>query len=273
MAELTATRPRSMGTVSSPVRASLLVLEAILVWYRRNWKATVVSSVGQPVLYLVAMGAGFGSQVRPTAATGGLSYLVYLAPALLAAGAVQTATGECTYPVLSGFKWQKMYVGITATPITSGQLTNGVLLWVSVRLAVSGAAYLLVATLIGAVTGPGVLLALVFGMVTGMAFGAPVLAFAASVHGEGTVFNPLFRFVVVPMSLFAGTFFPISQLPAWVRPVAWVTPLWHGTELCRGAAFGTLRWWPTLGHLGYLGALLVAGVLLARWRFRVRLAS
>jgi lipooligosaccharide transport system permease protein len=268
-----ATPHRSTGRAVGSVRAGLLVLEAMWTWYRRNWKATVFSSVGLPVLYLLAMGLGFGSQVRAGSVPGGVTYLAYLAPALLPAGAVQTAAGECTFPVLSGFQWSKTFIGITATPITPGQLLFGEVLWVGSRLLLSGAAYLVVALAIGAVTGPGILLSLVFGVCTGLAFAAPVIAFAATVGSDGRAFNAVFRFIVLPMSLFAGTFFPITQLPAWVRPVAWITPMWHGTELARGAEFGTLGWLAALVHIGYLVALFTVGILLARWRFRVRLTS
>lgn len=271
-AELVAPVRPATGRTVGTVRASLLVFEQAWTWYRRNWKATVFSSVGLPVLYLLAMGLGFGSQVRAGSVPGGLTYLAYLAPALLPAGAVQTAAGECTYPILSGFEWSKIFHGITATPVTPGQVVLGQLWWLLSRLSVSGAAYLVVATAIGAVTSPGIVLSLVFGVLTGMAFGAPLIAFAATVRSSsGNSFTVIFRFVVVPMSLFAGTFFPISQLPAWVRPVAWLTPMWHGTELARGAEFGPLPWGSTLVHLAYLVALFAVGVWLARWRFRVRL--
>jgi len=264
---------RATGRPVGSLRSALLVLESIWTWYRRNWKATVFSSVGLPVLYLLAMGLGFGSQVRAGSVPGGVAYVVYLAPALFPAGAVQTAAAECTFPVLSGFQWSKVFIGITATPITPGQLVFGQLLWVASRLLLSGAAFLLVALAVGAVSGPGVLLSLVFGVCTGLAFGAPLIALAASVDSDGKAFNAVFRFVVVPMSLFAGTFFPITQLPAWVRPVAWFTPMWHGTELARGAAFGTLGWGSALVHLGFLALLCTVGVLLACWRFRARLTS
>ena len=261
------------GRVVAPLHASMLVVEGHWTWYKRNWKATIVSSVGLPILYLLAMGLGFGSQVRPSAATGGVSYLEYLTPALIAMAATQTGAGEATFPVLSGFKWQKHYVGMSATPITPPQIADAVFLWITFRLILSCVAFLAVAAAIGAVTSPMVLVSLVFGILTGLAFAAPVVAFAASVRGEGNAFNPFFRFVLVPMTLFAGTFFPVSSLPAVIRPIAWITPLWHGTELARGAAFGTLRPWPTIGHLAYLLALIVIGIALSRWRFRVRLAS
>ncbi|KAA2266148.1 ABC transporter permease [Solihabitans fulvus] len=263
---------RSTGTVVGSWRATWLVIEGLWTWYRRSWRATVVSSVLQPVLMLLALGFGFGSQVQPGDATGGLRYVAYLAPALLVSGAIQNAGGESTYPVLSAFKWQKTYWGVVATPISPGQLLSGQLLWIALRLLGSGAVYLAIAALFGAVTGPGVLLSLLFAVLAGMAFCAPVVAFSASRDDDGQGFAGLFRFVVMPMTLFAGTFFPISQLPAWVRPLAWLTPVWHGNELARGAAFGTLRPLATLGHVGYLVALLVAGALLACRLFRRRLA-
>ena len=263
----------STPRVVSSLRACLLVVEGHWTWYKRNWKATLVSSVGLPILYLLAMGLGFGSQVHPSAATGGLSYLVYLAPALLATSAMQGAAGEATFPVLSGFKWQKTFIGIAATPITPAQIVGGQMLWMTFRLLLSGAIFLGVAAAVGAVTGFGVLLSLLFAVLSGLAFGAPIVAWAATLKGEGAAFNPLFRFVVVPMSLFAGAFFPVSQLPAIVRPIAWITPVWHGTELARAAAFGPMQLWPTIGHLAYLFALIAVGVLLSRRTFRSRLAS
>lgn len=88
---------------------------------------------------------------------------------------------------------------------------------------------------------------------------------------EGAAFSAFYRFVLISMTLFAGTFFPLDRLPAWVRPLAWVTPLWHGTELSRGVALGTLELMPALGHLAYLLAMLAVGVVLVRRRFARRL--
>jgi lipooligosaccharide transport system permease protein len=255
--------------------AALRVVEGLWTWYRRNWRATVVSSLLQPLLMLVAFGVGFGSLIdtsaRAARATGGVPYLLYLAPALLAVSAVQTAAFESSYPILSSFKWRRTYEGIMATPITPAQLAAGQLTWIALRLTMSGAAYLLVIMLFGAVHGPGVVAAWVFAVLCGMAFSAPLVAFSAAQEREGGAFTAIFRFVVLPMTLFSGTFFPISQLPAAVQPLAWISPLWHGTELARGAALGTLQLTPAAGHLAYLVALLVVGVRLSCWQYRVRL--
>src|SRR5262245_32372944 len=159
----------AIGRVSSPARSALLIVEGFWVWYRKNWRATVISSVVQPVLFLLALGFGFGSQVRPGAATGGLAYAEYLAPALMVATASGLAAFESTYPVLSAFKWQGQYITAAATPITPAQILSGQLVWIALRLASSGAVYLVIAGLLGALTGPAVLLALPVAVLAGMA--------------------------------------------------------------------------------------------------------
>lgn len=262
----------STGRALGSVRAVLLVVEGMWIWYRRNWRATVASSFLNPVLFLLAMGFGLGSQITAGPATDGLRYVEYLAPAMLVMALVQSGVFESTYPVLSAFKWQRTYWAMTASPITPGQVLGGQLCWVAIRLALSGVAFLVVSAVLGAVTGFGVLLSLVFAVLAGMATCAPVVAFSATIESEGQQFNAVFRFVLMPMTLLAGTFFPVSQLPEWLRPLAWLTPLWHGTELARGAAFGALRLWPAVGHVAYLLAMLVVGVFVARRLFERRLA-
>lgn len=254
-------------------RATLLVVEGHWIWYKRNWRATLFSSVVAPLLLLLAFGLGFGSLLEQGAvqAAGGVSYLVYLAPALLAVGAVQNAAMESTWPILSGFKWQRTYWSVTATPVTIDQLLAGQLCWITLRLVFSGLGYLLVITSFGAVTGAGILAGLVFAVLCGIAFAAPLVAFSASIFNEGGALPAVFRFVVVPMTLLSGTFFPITALPDPVRVLAWASPLWHGTRLARGAALGRLDPLPALGHVAFLVVLLAVGVALARWRFRVRL--
>lgn len=255
----------------TPWQARLLVVEANWTWYRRNWRATVTSTILNPVFFLVALGFGLGSQIQPGAVTSGQSYAVYLMPALLASAAVQNAAGESTFPVLSGFKWSRVYWAITATPVTPDQVAGGQLLWISLRLLFSGLVFMVVGAALGVVSGPGIILSLLFSVLAGMAFSAPIVAFAATVTGEGNAFNPVFRFIVLPMTLFSGTFFPVSELPGYVQPLAWITPLWHGTELARGAAFWDLSFWPAAGHVAYLLAMFVVGTWFAVRHYRRRL--
>ncbi|WP_236793662.1 ABC transporter permease [Amycolatopsis sp. GM8] len=261
----------STGQVVGSWRAAWLRVEGSWAWYRRYWKSNLYSSGLQPLLFLVALGLGFGSQVQAGPATGGVSYLEYIAPALLVSAAMQSAVGESTYPVLSGFKWQKDYLAVTATPVTPGQLLGGHLLWVALRLLLSASVYALIALAFGAWLNAGALLVILVGILTGLACAAPVTAFAATTYDEGVRFNALFRFVVIPMSLFAGTFFPIGQIPIALRWLAWISPLWHGNELARGVTLGGVGPLAMAGHVAFLAALLAVGVFFARKYFYRRL--
>ena len=264
-----------ISAVPGRVRGVLLVVEHFWTWYRRNWRATAVSSVLTPVLFLVAFGVGFGSLVagRPGvgAATGGVSYLVWLTPALLGVSAVQSGAFESSYPVLSGFKWQRIYYAMTAGPITPAQVAIAHVAWVAIKLTLSGAVFVAVAALLGGATGPGILGALAAAVLTGTGVTALVTAYSATVEVEQG-FNVIFRLIVIPLTLFSGTFFPVEQLPAVVRPLAWISPLWHGTELARAAALDRWQTLPALGHLAYLAALLVLGLVLSARFFTRRLA-
>jgi lipooligosaccharide transport system permease protein len=252
-----------------------LVVEGHWTWYRRNWRATAVSTVVQPLLFLLAFGVGFGSLVQgsgqASAATGGTGYLVWIAPGLLAMAAVQTAAFDSTYPVLSGFKWQRVYHSMAAGPISPAQIALGHLVWLAVRSTGAGAVYLVIIALVGGVAGPGVLVSLLVAVLAGSAVAAAITAFAATRENEGAAFAALFRFVVIPMTLFSGTFFPVDRLPEVVRPLVWVSPLWHGTELARSAALWSWQPLAALGHLAFLLALLAVGVALSVRYFTRRL--
>jgi lipooligosaccharide transport system permease protein len=263
------------GRAGGPFTGVLLVVEHHWTWYRRNWRATAVSSILQPLLFLLAFGVGFGSLIDGTGragqATGGLDYLVWLAPALLAVSAVQTAVFDSTYPVLSGFKWQRHYLAMAATPISPAQVFAGHLGWMTVRIGGSGAIYVGVIAAFGGVRSPGIVPALLAAMLTGAAVAAAVTAFTAGVEDEGSAFTVLFRLVLIPMTLFSGTFFPVDRLPAWVRPVTWLSPLWHGTELARAAALGGGSPLTAAGHAAFLLLLAAAGSTVGVRRFRRRL--
>ena len=263
------------GRASGPLAGVLLVVEHHWTWYRRNYRATAVSSILQPLLFLLAFGVGFGTLIdgtgRAAQATGGFDYLVWLAPALLCVSAVQTGVFDSTYPVLSGLKWQRHYLAMTATPIGPGQVVAGHLIWMTIKIGGCGAVYVAVIAFFGGVRSPGIVLALLVAMLAGAAVGAPVTAFTAGVEDEGSAFTVLFRLVLIPMTLFSGTFFPVDRLPTWVQPITWLSPLWHGTELARAAALGGGAWLPALGHTAVLVALVAGGSAVAVVRFRRRL--
>lgn len=251
---------------------ALRVAEAEARVYRRVWRGSVVSSFLNPVLYLLAMGVGLGSLVDRNLPSGvaGVPYLAFLAPGLLVGFAFQTGAGEGAWKVMAGFKWRKTYDAVLATPVGVPALVAGHLLWSATRVAMVSVVFGLVMVAFG-VTGPvAALAAAVPGVLVGMAVNAPVTAFTANLEGDGGL-PALFRFVVIPMFLFSGTFFPITQLPGWMQPVAYATPLFHGVELARAWALGSPPAVPPLVAITVLLGWFLAGALLAVRAFERRL--
>lgn len=219
------------------MHGSLLVLERQVRVYRHTWRASIISTFLNPILLLVAMGVGLGTLVDRQGGLGGLPYLTWLAPGLLAAGVMQTAAGDSSYPVMAGIKWIKSYDAALATPLKVRHLIGGQMAWVGVRALQVAAVYGAVMWAFGATTVTQSLASIGPAILTGLAFGAPVTAFTAQLKRE-TGLASMFRFVIIPLSLFSGTFFPVEQLPDWMEPIAYMTPLWHGVELTRAAAIG-----------------------------------
>jgi lipooligosaccharide transport system permease protein len=244
--------------------------------YRRIWKGSVVSSFAQPLLYLLGMGLGVGTLVKQNAGSsavlGGVGYARFIAPGLLATTAMIVGSIESTWPVFVGFKWQRLYHAMAATPLDALDIVLGLLLWVGFRVVTAAGSVALAMELIPSTRSAALPLAVLAAGLCGLAFAMPLAAYAASVEQERG-FVALQRFGITPMLLFAGTFYPVSQLPAAVRPLAYVTPVWHGVELCRGLTLHTLGAGAAIGHVAYLLAFVVVGTLVSVSRFTRRLAS
>src|SRR5438046_3888505 len=116
---------------------ALLVVEHHLMVYRRTWKGGMFVSFASPILFLAAIGIGLGSLIArgPVHTVGGVSYLTFLAPGLLAATAMQTAFVETTYPVMAKIQWLRTYDGMLATPLTVRDVLGGEIGWLVIRLA------------------------------------------------------------------------------------------------------------------------------------------
>ena len=240
--------------------------------YRRTWRGSIYSSVLNPVLFLGAIGLGLGTLVNQHGAArlGGVSYLTFLAPGLLAAAAMETAVGESTYPVYGSVKWNKTYQAAVASPLRPVDIFHGHVLFVTMRLAMNCAIFLAVAAAFGAVHSAWMIAALPVAVLTGLAFATPIEAWAVT-RTRDTSFTMIFRFFMIPLFLVSGTFFPITQLPAWLRPVAYLTPLWHGVSLCRALNLGTVDPGQVVIDVGYLAALAAAGLLAGHRSYRRRL--
>jgi len=255
----------------SSLALALRPLEFFFAQYRRVWRGTAVTSVVTPVVYLLALGVGLGVFVdRSTDLPNGITYLEFVAPGLMAATAMQLATFEASWPVLSAIKWDRQYHAMLATPLRVRDVMLGHQAFFAFRLALTATVYFLVITAFGAVESPLGILAIPVTVLVGLAFSAPIAAWAAHTQTEVS-FVAIFRFVILPMFLFSGTFFPISSLPAPLEFIAWLTPLWHGVTLCRDLTLADVSFGPDLAHLAYLLACVTIGLLLARTTYRKRL--
>ena len=250
--------------------------ESHVTLYRTIWRSNVAGAFLQPLLYLLGMGLGVGALVDrgsgSTTLLDGLTYFQFLAPALLATTPMMVCSQESMWPVQGGFKWQRTYHAQAATPLSPGDVLGGLALWHATKGLISAAGVGLVLALFAETRSAGLLLAVPFGALTGVAFAAPITAWSASRESEES-FPTIFRFVIMPLFLFGGAFYPIDQLPGWMQTVARATPLWHGVELCRNAVHGRLEPAATSVHLLVLVALAAVGWAFGYRTFSRRLAA
>ncbi len=259
--------PRTRG----PNR-SLLVAEYHARVFRQLWQTGAVSMVVTPVLYLLAMGVGVGQLVdaQPSPALGDSSYLQFVAPGLMAAAAMQTAMGAALFPVLASVKWMKTAYALSATPVRPFDLMLGHQLWLAVQMTVGGIVFLGVAAVAGVVRSPMAVLAPLAAALGGLAYSSIGAAWAIGREHEWS-FMPILRLGILPSFLLSGTFFPISQLPELLQPLAAVMPLWHSVSLSRGVMDGSLDGLQAVGHTGVLLAYVALGLAWGARSYRARL--
>jgi lipooligosaccharide transport system permease protein len=264
----TPSKPTPTTPVPAPWRP---VFGSWLTAYKRTWRGSIFGRFLSPLLFLLSMGLGLGSLVDKSAGgVGGVPYLNFVVPGILAAQAMWVAMGESTYAVMGAIRWNMKYHAMLATPIGINDILIGHLTYVAMQVTGATAIFLGVAALFGSFGSWWVLLALPITVLTGMAFAVPIFAFSATQETDGG-FSILFRLIVTPLFLFSGVFFPVDQLPALMRPIAWVTPLWHGVDANRSLALGSPDVAGVLGHTAYLLLVIAIGALLARQTFTKRL--
>ncbi len=264
--------PAAAGAVSAARRVRRLepaalagVMSRDVVIFSRYWKATTFSSVMQPTVYLLAFGLGFRSFVH----VGHLTYIEYVATGVVATAVLFSSAFPGMFNTFVRWQFQRTYDAILAAPVDAEELVTAEVLWISVRAGVYGMAPLLVAIAFGLEPDPGMLLVPFIGFLTGFgfaAFGVTIAAVAKTIDN----FNYVTSAVLTPMFLVAGTFFPVSALPAGLQTIAQINPLYHCVQLVRDASLGGLG----VADLGHAGVLLLFAVLMWRlsiWRLGRRL--
>jgi ABC-type polysaccharide/polyol phosphate export permease len=236
--------------------------------YRRTWRGSIVISVANPLFFLTALGIGLGRLIDRNGGAYGHPYLRFILPGMLIAAVMQTAFLEASGPVMQAVRGN--YRAAAATPLRPADILYGHLMYWALRAAQNAVLFTGVSMLFGAVDPARAPLLVPIALLVAVAFATPAAAWAVTVTRPSQL-NAVFRFVVLPMYMFSGTFFPIEQLPGWLRPAVWFTPLWHGVDLCRTVALGTATLPRTLVHTGYLGAMAVIGLLVARRTYRRKL--
>jgi lipooligosaccharide transport system permease protein len=252
------------------------VIEHRALQYRRTYRASLFSSFGIPVLFLTAMGLGLGGYVdqNPDPSLAGLTYLQFLAPGLLAATVMQAGSFEAAFPILGGLQWNKIFHAMFATPIRPRDIALGNIVWIAMRLTMVATVFSIIVVAFGAARSPLIVLAIPVAVLTGLAFTTPIMAFTAT-QRKPDRFAAMFRFGITPLFLFSGTFFPVESLPSFLQPIAWLSPLWHGVDVCRALMLGTIDRDPLLAviHVAVLTAITALGAVAAFRTFENRLVK
>jgi len=265
-------RERALAGGVKPRRfGSWYIAEHRIRGQRAYYQTIIATSIGNPLVYLFALGVGLAALVPQGIPNGDgtVSYLAFVAPALLATAAVTVAAEESTYPFMMGFKWNPIFFAMNAAPISGNQIANGMILAFVLRIVPTTAIYFVVMVLFGAVPSALGVLGILTATLTGTAIGVVISAYTSRIEEDKGQMAMIMRFGITPMFLFSGTFFPLETLPWFLQWIGWISPLWHGTELGRVLAYGMPEpFWLTVVHVLYLLALTVVG-----WRMTQRVIT
>ena len=258
-------------------RGALFVTEARLRTMLKWIWLIIGLAIANPVLYLVSIGLGVGAYIdKNTGGMGvdGVSYITFLAPALLATAAIQGAIDESVYPTLEGFKWNKIFFSMNSTPLSGNHIAMGVFLNSLIRVIFTAVIYWFVMLAFGVLESPRAWLAIFTAVMAGAAFGALMQALAGMLENQDIFFTVLQRFVIMPLFLFSGTFYPLTNMPIFLQWIGWISPLWHATELGRWLTYGSeISTQMLIVHFVFLNSILVIGLFASRRIFTRRLGK
>ena len=248
------------------------------VWARNKdvffitWKTNFLPPFLEPILYLLAMGFGFGMLVNTLPVPyDKFSYAQFLGPGLIAISAMYGAFFECTYGSFVRMHYQKTFDAIVATPISMEEVITGEIIWGATKSVINGSIVTVVILAFGLATLPGALLIPFVALLAGLAFGAIAMIFTALVPNIDSFNYPFFLFIT-PMFLFSGTFFPLTVLPVAVQDVALAFPLTHVATIMRDLCLGTYSYSDLWGCI-YLLAITAVSFYAAIYLMKRRLVN
>lgn len=238
---------------------------------RRIWWVPL-SGLAEPVFYLLSIGIGLGKLVGGITVphVGVVGYATYVAPALLAASAMNGSVYESTFNVYFKLKYAKVYDAVLATPMQASDVARGEIVTAQMRGSVYGAVFVVMMAALGDIRSAWAVLALPAAVLIGFAFGA--VGMAATTFMRGWTDFDLVQLALLPLFLFSTTFYPLSIYPRWLQIVVECTPLYHGVSLTRALTLGNVG--PAvLGHAAYMALMGVLGLAVAGRRIRRLLLS
>jgi lipooligosaccharide transport system permease protein len=237
------------------------------------WQAIIAFGIGNPVLYLISVGLGIGALIKQSP-DGSVSYLEFLAPALLATACIQAAMDETSFPVLEGFTWTRFLYAMNATSLRGSQITGGIMIASFIRCVATALMYGGILVAFGAINPAHLPALIVASIFAGMGFAAVMMAMSSYVRDDDNFFAIVGRFVIAPMFMFSGTFYPIEKTPIYLQWVGWISPLWHSTNMGRNLSYNhPVEPWLMAIHFAYLTALYFIGFYFASKQFAKRLAE
>ncbi|MEM3058688.1 MAG: ABC transporter permease [Methanomassiliicoccales archaeon] len=246
-----------------------------MVWRRNRdvffttWKTNFLPPFLEPILYLVAMGLGFGILIGKVEYEGIMvEYAMFLAPGLVAISSMYSAFFECTYGSYVRMHYQKTFDAIIATPLSIEDVIAGEMFWGATKSFLNSTIVLVVVCIAGLARFPGILIVPFIGFLSGLMFAAIAMIFTALVPNIDS-FNYPFFLLITPMFLFSGTFFPLSVLPGWGQALAELLPLTHSTRLIRDLSYNMIGWTDLLGVIYIImltGITFVVAIILMRRR-------
>ena len=245
---------------------ALRVLERNARVQRDRWWIPLLG-MAEPFLFLFSIGVGVGELVGVVDGDGGqaVEYQTFVAPALLASSAMNTAVFGCCFDFFAKYKWVNTYDPMLATPIGTRDILWGEMAWILLRVVLSALAFVITMAAMGLVESWWGLLLPATALLVAFAFSGA--GFLAATYLRSWLDWDLVYLAVIPLFLFSASFFPLSQYPDAVAWIVRLTPLYHGVDLCRDLALGTVEW-TALISVTYLTTMGLATVAAANHRLK-----